>query len=453
MPSSTPVKVRGKKQNHAIPFLAFVLNPSPPCKRSSSPASSSPKSGKRIRYGTEASRPVRVVDAVGSASPLEKLPAELLEIIFLHSLNVSLPQSSLWIGRKLASHHVKSQLVYSVLSSPSTTTYPCDVATVFPTRKEQAEAQSAILRLRWLTLPFLRDLIPEFLIGTLVRELTARDIPWNGEIPVASPSFERSIRQHVLKNKSLNPANAQIPPVYRETNWIVDPALSKRLLETGNNGGEHEDWYGSDGWASWKIIVNHVHVGVGFEDGLVTLVHRNLCTVYNKWKIFCGIEGCRIPDKLLHGPWSDERCEFLELLLRGGASVDWVGSTSGEVANDGLLQALDERNAWAVGILLLGRHPRTRNLDHFYRYIPALNGVGVTATTEHLRIAVLQRGCPKDVVTLLMEASKSTIDPSDPVVNQWAYDCHLRGEEIGTWLLSELRRYEKSWKLLPRYEQ
>jgi hypothetical protein len=42
-------------------------------------------------------------------------------------------------------------------------------------------------------------------------------------------------------------------------------------------------------------------------------------------------DGIEIPDSLLQGPWTEDKIKYLFWLVKSGAEVDWVTSTSGEV--------------------------------------------------------------------------------------------------------------------------
>jgi hypothetical protein len=41
--------------------------------------------------------------------------------------------------------------------------------------------------------------------------------------------------------------------------------------------------------------------------------------------------GVEIPDSLLRGPWTEDMIKYLFWLVKSGASVDFLNSTSGEV--------------------------------------------------------------------------------------------------------------------------
>ena len=389
-------------------------------------------------------------------APLERLPTEVLEDIFLYHLNISLPQASPIIGNKLASKHVKTQVVLRVCSAGRRNAYPCDHAALFPSMSDHAEAQSAILRMRWMTLTFIRQLIPDYITKTLVRELNERGLQWLGKGPVVTKETESTIRQYI-EGSSYNS--------FTETRYD-SPTF---------------------GTLSWRIEnpPRIIRLSFGLHDGLVTIEERRIHGLENsaqhleslsaerdQWRIFCGINGCKVPGKLLHGPWTIEKCGFLGMLTRGNATVDWVGTTDGELAEKGLMQALREGNANATRLLVtragpgepLGRWglpcshgssciekvnsgPWPRE-DVFQADAFHLRGVGVIPQTKHLRTAVLGAGCQEDVVETLLMAEDTNIDSEDQVVLNWAVEKRVIGDERGPWLLSMLSLHAANGSIL-----
>ena len=451
--SMTPIKVRGKRSSvprdsskHSVDSL---LNPYPRDKRPISPASG---------CSTPAAKLPRHTDTCGEnegrharfAAPLEQLPTELLENIFLHHLNISLPQASPIIGNKLASKHMKTQLVLRVCSARTLKTYPSEQAALFPAMTDHAEAQSAILRMKWMTLPFLRQLIPDYITKTLVRELSERQLQWLGEGPLVTWETESTIRQYLEETSvRLTKKNLDDPPVFAYVSWrIENPPRFIRISFSLHDG----------------IVTIEERLIYGLDD---CAQHVRLSSAERyQWRIFCGINGCRVPDKLLHGPWTADKCDFLEMLLRGNAMVDWVDSISGETAGKGLMQALREGNARATRLLATragpgnpqglwgfpysgsgseyqeldpGSEPR---VDLFQAYTFDARGAGVVPQTEHLRTAVLEAGCQREIVEILLMAEDTNIDLEDPAVLNWAVEKRSQGDD-GSWLLSML----DSWRI------
>ena len=424
-------------------MLTSTHNLGPKGKRPLSPASRcSPPEAKLPRQNPNT---LQQTACTQSLSSLERLPVELLETIFFYCLNPSLPQASIALGQKLNSMRVKSQLVLRTLSSPYSFEYPCAVSDVFPTLQEQAKAQSAILRLPWVTLPFFRQLIPDYIVHTIIRELGARRLRWMGDGPMVTKESEPVIRQYLEDNAArFDHAGTKHfgLPAYWEIKW-------------------HE-----------ISIQQEIILGIGLRDGLVTLRERETtpwhpygsayapeAPHFSRWRICGGVEGCQIPEKLLRGPWSDEKCEFLELVIRGNAEVDRVNSTSGEVAEQGFWEAIEEHNARAVRALVARIGPRGRPVDaertwypilhtneispgyrdSIYREDPIRKGVGIVPRQEHLR-KTLEEGCPKDVLSALLGAAEVSFDLTDQEIELWV----LQGEKVrdirASIIQEELRR-------------
>ena len=311
---------------------------------------------------------------------------------------------------------------------------------------DHAETQSAILRMRWMTLSFIRQLIPDYITKTLVRELGERGLQWLGKGPLVTRKTESTIRQYLEDNSvRFTKTNPNDPPMFGNVSWRIDnPPRFIRLCF-----GLH------DGLVT--IEERRIH---GFERSAQYV--RSSSAERGQWRIFCGINGCKVPGKLLHGPWTAEKCDFLELVIRGNATVDWVGTTSGEIAEIGLIQALREGNARATGLLVTragsgdpqelwgfahssdsstiekvdsGPWPRE---DLFQANVFELRGVGVVPRTKHLRTAVLEAGCQPDVVETLLMAEDKKIDVGDREVLDWAVEKRVLGDERGPWLLDTL---------------
>lgn len=468
----TPIKVRGKKRagsrhnpssqkpnHHSKRRLSPFLDPKLPNKshcRTKDLHVPTPIISQSRRY----------------TSHLEQLPAELLEVVFFFCLNVSLPQASLAIGHKLASCHIKRQLALKVLGSGSTTDGSRYLSDVFPTSRDHADAQSAILRLKWLTLHFLRELIPDFVVQTLVRELAERRIQWMGQGPSVSKETEPLIRGYLRDNdyrtkkragySRLNLAYLRQQGLGISAYWELKvptdgPIPSDTSADDDYLTGLHNPWLGSE-------QEGQVCVGIGLREGLVTMWQPFLGDLgeidanwrdhisfrFNQWRITDCFDGCRIPEKLLHGPWTDEKCEFLEILIRGNASVDWIETTSGEVAKEGLLQALRERNAWATRLLLGSYNPPSTHFTNYYandedfakgrlstsyfREDTPRKGVRIPPTAEHLRIAVFEEGGDTDVVAAILNAPGLRIEPESGDVYEWALKQGIRDSQLPGWM-------------------
>lgn len=143
-------------------------------------------------------------------------------------------------------------------------------------------------------------------------------------------------------------------------------------------------------------------------------------------------EGFRVPEKLLHGPWTSDKSSLLYVLVSFNGSIDWEGSMAGETAKEGLSEAVetgDERAVAALTVLL---------------------GVAGAITTQSLRHAVVECGCDFKILRhmlfnaqiLYQESDRGVLDFHDPVLWQWA-DEEGREDGKGEVLKDMLKRAEK----------
>ncbi|KAL2042623.1 hypothetical protein N7G274_004382 [Stereocaulon virgatum] len=393
----TPIKIRGKKKlparktgagqsTQSTQSTLTTLTSDPKGKLSISDISESFGPPTKLARQTESKLQLKVF--AKCSSRLELLPTELLEFVFFYCLNISLPRASPAIGQKLASTHVKYRLVLQAFDVSKHPISSRENGAGQLTEAEQADTQSAILRQRWMTLPFLRQLIPDFIVKTIVRELGARKLQWMGQGPAVSRESEHVIRKY-LEDNALHFSHT-IPkglPAYLELSW-----------------------------PSEKPLFHQTRLGIELRDGVITLLEvvprngsPNLALETHTWRILRCVKGCQIPEKLLHGPWTDEKCDFLELAIRGNAQVDWVTSTSGEVAEQGFMQAIHAHNHRAIRALhartgSVPQHPNPehyplsfkqihnpdnqRRLDPRPIYRDAIcRGVGIVPQQKHLRTA------------------------------------------------------------------
>lgn len=139
----TPVKIRGKKRKQPLMPVAVPIDSSP--YTASTPRTSSqtthprPKKSKKHHNQTIAAMPT-----------LLGLPVEILEIIFLHSMNISLPRASPLLGRALSSQAITLEFTMRSFfhTVDHTTNYRDRVKTSDPV------IQSEILAARFFTWDF-----------------------------------------------------------------------------------------------------------------------------------------------------------------------------------------------------------------------------------------------------------------------------------------------------------
>ena len=219
----------------------------------------------------------------------------------------------------------------------------------------------------------------------------------------------------------------------------------------------------------WSISNVDISLRIGTRDGLVRLqTWKHTLKILDqdvlpweiklgdwRWRLLFCVDDCWIPEKLLHGPWTDSKLTFLEILARAGARVDWIGSTAGETASKGLHDAIAECNVRAVKALVtipprIYDVEKRNNVDKWaLREEGDVNNrallpreeanvyAGVTPRTEHLRRAVLG-GCHKDIVRRLLSVP-GEVDREDREVVGWGLRKREEGDARGKWLLDALR--------------
>lgn len=141
----------------------------------------------------------------------------------------------------------------------------------------------------------------------------------------------------------------------------------------------------------------------------------------------------QVPKKLLQGPWTQDKTDFLYYLIWNNVSVDWEQSSRGEIATQGLEQAIAERKLKAVASLLS----------------PA---VGVVPTGAIVRSAIIDHGCDETIVFYLLNAALraqilsraearmlTDFNFRDPSLWSWAGRMRNNGNRKGAWLTAALK--------------
>jgi hypothetical protein len=393
----TPVRIRGKKRRVRQP-ASEEISPQPFC--SSSELVSGPQG-----------RPL---------SPLERLPVELLQTVFILCRNLNLPRASSYLGTVLASDHLKEELVL----------YAFDYTLGhFKCSADLLELRSALLRQKWLTYALFRHCQKKSLLEHAIQfycrhKSSISTDTRSSEIESIKAFFDNAF-DHSLRTLNLTGLIK---------NWAEDP--SSHVMNP---------------WRKYRRIdINEVSFHIEMEDDGPVFMRCETTSegVLTSWPI--RVE-CKIPEKLLHGPWTNERGQFLYHLLRRRASVDWINSTGGEVAQTGLKDAIRENNLCAIDTLVKRLQLACFGTkDMFERYLTSKLGmirngqitdlfnpqspwvfwpkhlepmytVGVQVTTEHLKIAVLEKGCdPKIVNGLTAYTIDTLIDCDDKELLKWA---------------------------------
>jgi large subunit ribosomal protein L14e len=144
-------------------------------------------------------------------------------------------------------------------------------------------------------------------------------------------------------------------------------------------------------------------------------------------------EGFRIPEKLLHGPWTEDKAALLYVLVSLSGEIDWHGSLAGETAKEGLKDAVMEKNERVVAALSV------------------LLGVSANITTDMLQHAVIEGGCDLNIIRHLLfnaqilyaDTPKEILDFHDAALWAWADSVEGTKAGKGELLKDMLKRAEK----------
>ena len=441
MPGSTdltPVRIRGKKQ-HSRPVDASPVSSTIVHRSSSRPSSPLPGRSRRTRKrrpqdaGVSSSR----LDTSSATSPLERLPTELLEDIFFRCLNLSLPRASLALGQQLASYHVKSKL-YAIAFTGVPQSVSLEAAEflsavfnkgedtdriqlILKFQSDISKFQSNILALRWLTPTFLRYQMDRLLIRETVMAFEELDVGWIKSENATAESSSQSLTEAITE-------------FYKLARSRTDSILSIVDAESGRWCHENNKEKVSFNLRLHQSFPHSVTIqvytsGLNFYTGPDPLHTR----VISFKQLLCCQRECRIPQKLLHGPWSIPKCAMLAQLIKSGCRLDRSGSTTDEeVASQGLKDAIAQSFIRAIVTLVGSRRDRKerydntecgRNqggvrecLDYFY-----MSHAGVLVTTEHLKFA-LDNDSSMEVLECLIDAMRRNIDWQDEEIQRFIWE-------------------------------
>ena len=462
-----PVRVRGKKYRQKPVSLRMTQKDGSLAQVSkgqrkraaslSTPSSVPQKQARTDHNGTAGETP-------SPTSPLERLPTEILEMIFLYSLNLSLPRASLLLGGRLASNHMKTNLFLLVFPSRGDQLEHVEyLLRVLSTEDAIGNLQSDILSLRWVTPAFVRGMVDTFMVRTTVRELKCQGLGWIELDDSVKMGFneEGSFED---ESSYLNPLEGVLDASKEATIdnvslWYKHTVARRRTRQgpsfnfleciwevKGTRTLVELDIRLLEGKIMMKVFSEDFGVGKGIVESVIgsKLIH---CTSNSK-----------IPVKLLHGPWTAEKCDDLQRICSGGGRIDQTGSTMDEeIAEAGLRDAIREGNQRAIVILVgsVGLLDRPRNdTDEICKgcypawtlaeqrpnnhcQLNAKSFVGIAVATDHVKLA-LSRNCSHSILYSLLHAIKIDIDWADPEITAWAVRKKSEFDDRGQWLLDRI---------------
>lgn len=132
----------------------------------------------------------------------------------------------------------------------------------------------------------------------------------------------------------------------------------------------------------------------------------------------------RIPVKLLHGPWTTDKIQFLRFLLwTTSMTVDWHDEQVRSIAIEGRSEAMREKN---LEVVELFNHNRR---------------LGKFSTLSMVEYAVLECGCDRSIVydTMATASTLSTISSwFSTKLDEWCEQRSMEGNLKGAWLKTKL---------------
>ena len=360
----------------------------------------------------------------GARSRLESLPTEILETIFLHSQNFNLPEVSLTLCRALSSRHLRLVILRSCISLPCLQHLDINEA------KELAKTQSALLRCRWFDHAMFRHAVDQLRAAALVRFFNE---PGASDVRTTCPPEALLGPDCPISDRSSSTITHFIENISEATSSAIS-----LLMEDQSSIGWKVEWtsIAKQRFRLYIFARGFCPMNIQRSDGTgAMLASDRLC----KFEV---APGCQIPTKLLRGPWSESKKDFLRMMIVAGGTLDWETSNNGEVADKCLREAIAQGNKAVVYLLIYGwtlMPPQERST------FPDINGTRcsrcpISVTIDHLRLAVLEGGCSEAIVTSVMEITqtqKGCIE-ADEAIENWATEKKARGDARGKWLLDYL---------------
>ncbi|EEP78721.1 predicted protein [Uncinocarpus reesii 1704] len=313
---------------------------------------------------------------VDTRAPIERLPVELIHKIFFQSLEFNFPRASIHVAAALANEVIYSWLIRLAFSSnnPSSSSgiliRPFVPMSYFSIgMKERTDLQTEILRCRWCTISLMRK-------------------------------CQREYVEHVLRQKCRDLVMSD-----------ADRAQLDNLDDYWQNIDPFDNaTHGKRGKGDLVLSARHpqsdvnLKVSIWFNFGAVQI--REPSPVFQETDVFrlpaCSLtDPCRMPDRLLRTPWTEEKLELLTL-LSNEAYIDDDGNF--ERSKAVVRQLIVDRD-FATFQRLLSLHIRVKIYSYPLRW---------PVRSNNFRVAARYAKSDKDpFLTLLFSEHRDEIPTSD----------------------------------------
>ncbi|KAL8882158.1 MAG: hypothetical protein Q9198_000795 [Flavoplaca austrocitrina] len=347
-------------------------------------------------------------------SKLESLPTEIIESIFLYSMNVELPRASLMLGRVLSSTGIKHRVLRAILLNPYLEGAFDD--------ETSGNLQSTLLCCRWVDRAMFTHALHELWLAKLVALFQG---------PSLFPPVDVSdtTKHHTLLGPGCPIADTSTSSI---AHFVKSFELQSGLLDS-----RRWDWVSySDEKLTLTLCDYTCEMWIDRGPSLgYPPTRRCICQ-------FRLANACNFPTKVLHAPWTESKLGFLRALWNSNATLDWETNNNGEVAELSLCEAIVQGNTALLEILL-----KEQLMPPHSPIIPL--------TQKHLRLAIFEGGCNTKTINLLLQKSMylNSVNecPRDDVdlrlddvdILEWATAKAEVGNDRGHWLLRLIKEWEK----------
>ena len=389
-------------------------------------------------------------------SPLESLPEEVLENIYLNVIHDSGPVTmmslflvSTMLRNKLQTPKIKRNLVGKALCVlPGQESSPNFMLPGWVEKwKGLRTLQYQVLTSEWFTLRTYKDtlihtyssFLSNLCINMIIRLQTIGEINsgrMRGDIPEQIRIHEINMRRMQFGNVQILPCiHLQIEDAFNDSTLMSEPHSTFQSISTGipdsptfefnpvtleirtfspqGAGGPNYGPAGGFPNSGYRQDLANCQRGPWAENNVLP---------------------CYLPSKLLRGPWTDDKLDLLHILRRRGLDV---APDDRYLASEGLMHALKEHNMRAVDLLVpgMGRHsgpPIPARSTCMARIPTACVHLDVSVNEHHVNYAIEQMDCEPRVLQRLIFASPDRMhkDPKfwDVKNVQWV---HRRAGKAG----------------------
>ncbi|MCJ1223535.1 hypothetical protein MMC12_000177 [Toensbergia leucococca] len=342
------------------------------------------------------------------------LPAELIEKIFLYFPNPNLPLVSRLFLTVLSTDRSQIKAAIQTFShvhqinrsshdaNRSTPETEPRMRTLFYAA-DRRRLQMSIRKCRFFTLPFLKRCVNIYTEAIIREEWTNRGIRTSEE-------------EEAKKLHSIFELRQPCPEVVFI--WAKAPGGQKALMR----------------FHSWPRLIGIGSRGLGATYYSLPATADMLPFPDYQFPL---------PSKVLHGPWSDEKLDFLKLLIKCGGIYKESKKRSAS-ASKGITDAIRERNYHVLSLLVHRDYSDTQDTN--------LNqSLGIMPQRHHFQTAIVDAQCDLQALRTLLLGShtaegrrQSVIDrvslaseviSGDKAIVAWAVKTRDQGDERGQWVL------------------